>query len=1166
MKPKSTLRLLAILSAFLLLLNHFNEDGYAEEAHQAEMHMGEDGVAYPLENQIKRSNWMLGKIEPILFEASQTEDELNIIVVFQTPDMADVIGPVKSKHKVRIDQLSNSIKSLEQRYRPKGSLTPEEERTALPAIEMSRTAEEEKQLKLMREELDENRDVMREEIGMALNDATDSARQSVANQIISLGGRVVSGTSAMGTIGAVIPSQVLLPLANNAQVVSILKNRPTELELDVSVPSCDYDAWWDDVDVIDGGAYDLGIVDTGVQQNHPAFSGVSFYTDSGSSSDSSDEGHGTHCTGIVASAGTTYRGGAYGLDGIIWSSSSGGQANVIDHMEWQAASAGQHPEVINHSLGYGIADDTNYSDMDAFYDAFVDYYDIMVSKSAGNAYWDDTDPTITHPAPSYNILVVANMDDRNTLDRTDDVRRFDSSVGPTLSGRKKPDIAAPGTNIMSTNNSWSGTGSGNPDPNCWDDYVDRQGYDWSRCSGTSMSAPHVAAAIILMEDGGNHTPMAQKAVLLNTADAWDSNDTSGTGDDGPVMGSHWDKSYGWGYLDMWEAHYNRSDYFVDSLVPRNDTAAADDYHLYKGQMYRSTTEAEKATLVWQKRSNYVAGDPPTTMYFLSDLNIRLYNELDGSQLSSDLDSDDNVHQVDMTGAASGWHDVVVKVYSWSTGFSGSTSEPYALATEENFTTADPPSFQRNYSRPNYVGPYQTFNVTVRIFNNGDVTAHDNTVTLQDIAGITVNGDNSQSLDSILPGPYPDNPQATIFSLTTSGATAGTHWLPLDFDSNCYLETYTYSTASGVSVIVETTPPTSSCTAPAYDNLAPIPVNWSAADSQTGVNRTYLYAKSPGSAVFVSAGLSSTGTSGSFNYTPSAGNGLYQFAVRSVDNGGNWEAVPTVAEDTTFYDTVPPYSGLWSPAYDVGGPITISYSATDPSPSSGLEWVDFWYKKGSGGVWTYTGQYSTASSGTINFTPSAGDGVYYFASRAKDNAQNIEDYPSGGDDSTIYDTIAPTGAIAINGNAATTASLVVTLNLKAVDATSGVYRMQFSNDNTSWSPWEAFQSTRTGWDLSAYGGDASPGTKSTFVRFQDRAGHVSPSYSDTIEYDDSLMCEGDFDGDHDVDEDDLSVFAADFGRADCTGPSDCPGDFGPDGDVDGEDLTIFAADFGRIDCP
>ena len=63
------------------------------------------------------------------------------------------------------------------------------------------------------------------------------------------------------------------------------------------------------------------------------------------------------------------------------------------------------------------------------------------------------------------------------------------------------------------------------------------------------------------------------------------------------------------------------------------------------------------------------------------------------------------------------------------------------------------------------------------------------------------------------------------------------------------------------------------------------------------------------------------------------------------------------------------------------------------------------------------------------------------------------------------------------------------------------------------------------------------------------------------------CEGDFNDDGDVDGSDLAVFAADFGRTDCTGsPDHCEGDFNKDGDVDGSDLAVFAADFGRTDCP
>jgi hypothetical protein len=66
----------------------------------------------------------------------------------------------------------------------------------------------------------------------------------------------------------------------------------------------------------------------------------------------------------------------------------------------------------------------------------------------------------------------------------------------------------------------------------------------------------------------------------------------------------------------------------------------------------------------------------------------------------------------------------------------------------------------------------------------------------------------------------------------------------------------------------------------------------------------------------------------------------------------------------------------------------------------------------------------------------------------------------------------------------------------------------------------------------------------------------------------VPCEGDIEPpgvpDKDVVGSGLAIFAADFGRADCS--NDCEGDFDGDDDVDENDLTIFAADFGRTNCP
>jgi hypothetical protein len=78
------------------------------------------------------------------------------------------------------------------------------------------------------------------------------------------------------------------------------------------------------------------------------------------------------------------------------------------------------------------------------------------------------------------------------------------------------------------------------------------------------------------------------------------------------------------------------------------------------------------------------------------------------------------------------------------------------------------------------------------------------------------------------------------------------------------------------------------------------------------------------------------------------------------------------------------------------------------------------------------------------------------------------------------------------------------------------------------------------------------------------GYIKVRFDDVYIAESIDFCRGDFEPDGDVDGSDLAVFAADFGRTDCS--NDCEGDFNSDGDVDGSDLAIFAADFGRTDCP
>ena len=89
-----------------------------------------------------------------------------------------------------------------------------------------------------------------------------------------------------------------------------------------------------------------------------------------------------------------------------------------------------------------------------------------------------------------------------------------------------------------------------------------------------------------------------------------------------------------------------------------------------------------------------------------------------------------------------------------------------------------------------------------------------------------------------------------------------------------------------------------------------------------------------------------------------------------------------------------------------------------------------------------------------------------------------------------DKTAPTGTIACTP---TTQTLTITLTLSATDRTSGVAQMRFSNDNSTWSNWEPYQTTKT-WTL-----QEGEGLKTVSVQFSDNAGLTSTySYTLTLE--------------------------------------------------------------------
>jgi len=130
--------------------------------------------------------------------------------------------------------------------------------------------------------------------------------------------------------------------------------------------------------------------------------------------------------------------------------------------------------------------------------------------------------------------------------------------------------------------------------------------------------------------------------------------------------------------------------------------------------------------------------------------------------------------------------------------------------------------------------------------------------------------------------------------------------------------------------------------------------------------------------------------------------------------------------------------------------------------------------------------------TRNATIQGGQGTKTIYVQFRDNTGNISPVYS---DSIIYDTIAPTGSVVINGSAEATNTRPVTLTINATDTANAVTQMRLSWNGTTWNSWETYAATRNA--TIPLGAD---GTRTIYIQFRDAAGNVSTTYSDSITYD------------------------------------------------------------------
>ena len=159
--------------------------------------------------------------------------------------------------------------------------------------------------------------------------------------------------------------------------------------------------------------------------------------------------------------------------------------------------------------------------------------------------------------------------------------------------------------------------------------------------GTSSATPHVGGAAALIYDSGIHSPKMIKALLINSADAWSDHDQPGPGDKitcqsdrpdcghGQIKGSHWDRTYGWGYINLDAAYWQREYVYEKTISPKKPLC----YVLH-------ANTGDKITVVWERRFDS-SGKP----YDFTPLNMQLLRAQDQTIIDVDDSQIDNVLQV-----------------------------------------------------------------------------------------------------------------------------------------------------------------------------------------------------------------------------------------------------------------------------------------------------------------------------------------------------------------------------------------------------------------------------------------------------------------------------------------------------------------------------------------
>ena len=364
--------------------------------------------------------------------------------------------------------------------------------------------------------------------------------------VARLGGHVAGDLALINAFTASIPAGMLPDLAAAPHVRWISLDGPmiasstsapcapcvnTANLQNAYIQTIGADRVWNEAPYLQGQGVGVAVVDSGINSGLDDLQGANGRSrvvaqakfNSSTHAMADQFGHGTHVAGIIGGNGADSRGAYIGVaPGVnlinVKVSDDGGAAavsDVVSGLQWVLNNAAAYNiRVVNLSLNSSVADSYNLDPLDAACEILWNH-GIVVVVSAGNSASGSNGGAIYAPANDPFVITVGALDERG-------LPAPYSSFGVTPDGVAKPDLMAPGTNIISTLASM-GTALVKAHP----DHVVGQGY--FRMSGTSMAAPVVAgAAALLVQSNPALTPDQVKYRLGATAQPLGAGSGAGT--------------------------------------------------------------------------------------------------------------------------------------------------------------------------------------------------------------------------------------------------------------------------------------------------------------------------------------------------------------------------------------------------------------------------------------------------------------------------------------------------------------------------------------------------------------------------------------------------------------------------------------------------------------